>query len=86
MNTKLPLEQIAAGAASMGGLAFSVTADQMKTLAAAVGEKTLVGRVGGVVPAPLRPQDRHAGRGPPGAVAAGDERRHRGRIGIGRQP
>jgi carbon starvation protein len=47
MNTKLPLDQIAAGAASMGGLAFSVTADQMKMLAAEVGEKTLVGRVGG---------------------------------------
>ncbi len=47
INTKLPLDQIASGAASMGGLAFSVTADQMKALAAAVGEKTLIGRVGG---------------------------------------
>jgi len=47
MNTKLPLDQIAAGAASMGNLAFAVTPDQMKTLAAAVGEKTLIGRVGG---------------------------------------
>jgi carbon starvation protein len=47
MNTKLPLDQIASGAASMGGLAFGVTADQMKTLATEVGEKTLIGRVGG---------------------------------------
>jgi carbon starvation protein len=47
MNTKIPLDQIAAGAASMGGLAFSVTPDQMQALAADVGEKTLVGRVGG---------------------------------------
>jgi carbon starvation protein len=47
MNTKLPLDQIAAGAASMGGLAFPVSADQMRALAAEVGEKTLIGRVGG---------------------------------------
>jgi carbon starvation protein len=47
MNTKLPLDQIASGAASMGGLAFAVTADQMKSLAAAMGEHTLIGRVGG---------------------------------------
>jgi carbon starvation protein len=47
MNTKLPIEQIASGAASMGGLAFPVTLDQMKMLATEVGEKTLIGRVGG---------------------------------------
>jgi carbon starvation protein len=47
MNTKLPLDQIASGAASMGGLAFAVTAEQMQTLAQQVGESTLVGRVGG---------------------------------------
>jgi carbon starvation protein len=47
MNTKLPVEQITAGGAAMGGLGFSVTMDQMKALATAVGEKTLIGRVGG---------------------------------------
>jgi carbon starvation protein len=47
MNTRIPLDQIAAGAASMGGVAFGVTAEQMQTLAQQVGEKSLVGRVGG---------------------------------------
>jgi carbon starvation protein len=47
INTKIPLEQIAAGAASMGGVGFPVTADQMQALATEVGEKTIVGRVGG---------------------------------------
>jgi carbon starvation protein len=47
MNTKIPLDQIAAGAASMGGVGFAVTAEQMQTLAQQVGEKTLIGRVGG---------------------------------------
>ncbi len=47
MNTKIPLDQIAAGAAAMGGVGFPVTAAQMQALATEVGEKTLVGRVGG---------------------------------------
>jgi carbon starvation protein len=47
INTKIPLDQISAGAASMGGLGFPVTADQMQALAREVGEKTVIGRVGG---------------------------------------
>jgi carbon starvation protein len=47
MNTKLPLDAIAKGAAAMGGIAFAVTPEQMATLAREVGEKTLIGRVGG---------------------------------------
>jgi carbon starvation protein len=47
MNTKIPLDQIASGAASMGGLAFAVTPEQMQALAREVGESTLIGRVGG---------------------------------------
>lgn len=47
INTKIPLDQIAAGAASMGGMGFAVSADQMSALAQEVGEKTLIGRVGG---------------------------------------
>jgi carbon starvation protein len=47
INTKIPLEEITAGAASVGGLGFPVTADQMQALAREVGEKTIIGRVGG---------------------------------------
>ncbi len=47
INTKIPLDQIAQGAASMGGVAFAITPEHMQQLAAEVGEKTLVGRVGG---------------------------------------
>jgi carbon starvation protein len=47
INTRIPLEQIAAGSAAMGGLGFPVTADQMARLAEEVGEHTLIGRVGG---------------------------------------
>jgi carbon starvation protein len=47
INTKVPLDQIAAGAASMGGLGFPITAEQMQSLAREVGEKTIIGRVGG---------------------------------------
>jgi carbon starvation protein len=47
INTRIPLEQIAAGAAAMGGVAFSISSEQMQTLAQQVGEKTLIGRTGG---------------------------------------
>jgi len=47
INTKIPLDQIASGAASMGGLAFAVTPEQMQAIATEVGEQTLIGRVGG---------------------------------------
>jgi carbon starvation protein len=47
INTRIPLDQIASGAASMGGLAFAVTPEQMQNLAREVGEQTLIGRVGG---------------------------------------
>lgn len=47
MNTRIPLDQIAGGAAAMGGVAFPVTAAQMQALAAEAGEQTLIGRVGG---------------------------------------
>jgi carbon starvation protein len=47
MNTNIPLDQIAAGAARMGGLGFPVSAEQMAALAREVGEKTLVNRAGG---------------------------------------
>jgi carbon starvation protein len=47
INTRIPLDQIAAGAASMGGVAFAITPEQMQTLAQQVGEKTLIGRTGG---------------------------------------
>ena len=47
INTKIPLDQIAAGAASMGGIGFPISPEQMQALATEVGEKTIVGRVGG---------------------------------------
>ncbi len=47
INTRVPLDQITAGSAAMGGLGFPVTAEQMQTLAREVGENTLIGRVGG---------------------------------------
>ena len=47
INTRIPLDQIASGAAAMGGVAFAVTPEQMQNLAQQVGEKTLIGRTGG---------------------------------------